>query len=166
MFRRRGAAERQEWPDLPAEGRLAEVAAPTLVVSGAADVPGIREVSELLAGRIPGARYVELAETGHLPRWSGRRRPPNCSPGSWRPTGECAESDRESRRTGPAEPVPAVPRTGAAGPRSTPGSGPAAAPFFSSTRNEQDGQARDRRGPAAIGGTGAGHGRPRGSFGR
>ncbi|GGO63366.1 alpha/beta hydrolase [Nonomuraea cavernae] len=59
------AAERQLDP--PAAGRLGEVAAPTLVINGLADVPGIQEVSGLLAAGIPGARRVDLPETGHLP---------------------------------------------------------------------------------------------------
>ncbi|WP_433356725.1 alpha/beta fold hydrolase [Microtetraspora malaysiensis] len=51
----------------PAAGRLPEIAAPTLVINGLADVPGIQEVSDLLAKGIPGARRVDLPETGHLP---------------------------------------------------------------------------------------------------
>ncbi|WP_043627275.1 alpha/beta fold hydrolase [Nonomuraea candida] len=53
--------------DPPAAGRLGEVAAPTLVINGLSDVPGIQEVSGLLAAGIPGARRVDLPETGHLP---------------------------------------------------------------------------------------------------
>jgi pimeloyl-ACP methyl ester carboxylesterase len=59
------AAERHLDP--PAKGRLAEVEAPTLVVNGLADVPGIQEVSGLLAGGIPGASRLDLPDTGHLP---------------------------------------------------------------------------------------------------
>ncbi|MFB4277933.1 MULTISPECIES: alpha/beta fold hydrolase [unclassified Nonomuraea] len=53
--------------DPPAATRLHEVAAPTLVINGLADVPGIQEVSGLLAAGIPGARRIDLPETGHLP---------------------------------------------------------------------------------------------------
>ncbi|GAA1960531.1 alpha/beta hydrolase [Kitasatospora viridis] len=51
----------------PASGRLAEVAVPTLVVSGLADSPEILAVSRLLADGIPHARHLELPDTGHLP---------------------------------------------------------------------------------------------------
>ncbi|WP_188197433.1 alpha/beta fold hydrolase [Nonomuraea sp. SYSU D8015] len=51
----------------PAAGRLYEVAAPTLVINGLSDVRGIQEVSGLLAAGIPGARRIDLPETGHLP---------------------------------------------------------------------------------------------------
>ncbi|MEV2277489.1 alpha/beta hydrolase [Nocardiopsis sp. NPDC049922] len=54
-------------PEPPAEGRLREVAAPTLVVRGGFDVPEIQQVSDLYAGGIPGARLVELPDAGHLP---------------------------------------------------------------------------------------------------
>jgi pimeloyl-ACP methyl ester carboxylesterase len=51
----------------PARGRLAEIGVPTLVINGLADVPGIQEISALLADRITGARRMDLASTGHLP---------------------------------------------------------------------------------------------------
>lgn len=51
----------------PAATRLHEVTAPTLVINGLSDVPGIQEVSGLLASGIPGARRFDLPETGHLP---------------------------------------------------------------------------------------------------
>jgi pimeloyl-ACP methyl ester carboxylesterase len=54
-------------PDPPLPARLAEIAAPALVISGQADVPDIRKVSHMVANGIPGARAVELADTGHLP---------------------------------------------------------------------------------------------------
>ncbi|PZG17374.1 alpha/beta fold hydrolase [Nonomuraea aridisoli] len=59
------AAERHLDP--PAAGRLHEVAAPTLVINGLSDVPGIQEVSGLLADGVPGARRIDLPRTGHLP---------------------------------------------------------------------------------------------------
>jgi pimeloyl-ACP methyl ester carboxylesterase len=51
----------------PAKDRLAEVAVPVLVLTGASDVPEILAVSDTLTAGIPGARRVELADTGHLP---------------------------------------------------------------------------------------------------
>ncbi|MDP9863877.1 MULTISPECIES: alpha/beta fold hydrolase [Streptosporangium] len=51
----------------PAKERLAEVEAPTLVVTGLADVPEILEVSDLLAREIRKVRRVDLPQTGHLP---------------------------------------------------------------------------------------------------
>lgn len=53
-------------PDQPAKARLAEVAVPTLVLAGSADVPAVRAVSTLLAGGIVGARRIDLP-SGHLP---------------------------------------------------------------------------------------------------
>ncbi|WP_222871559.1 alpha/beta fold hydrolase [Nonomuraea sp. PA05] len=47
--------------------RLPEVTAPTLVINGLSDVPGIQEVSALPASGIPGARRLDLPEAGHLP---------------------------------------------------------------------------------------------------
>ncbi|MGE7438274.1 alpha/beta fold hydrolase [Kitasatospora sp. NPDC001175] len=51
----------------PAKERLAEVAVPTLVVAGLADAPEILAASALLAEGIPGARRLDLPDTGHLP---------------------------------------------------------------------------------------------------
>ena len=50
----------------PAVERLEEVAAPTLVLVGDADVPDVLERAELLAGRIPGARKVVLPDVAHM----------------------------------------------------------------------------------------------------
>ncbi|KAB8189673.1 alpha/beta fold hydrolase [Nonomuraea phyllanthi] len=52
---------------LPAKERLREITAPTLVINGLADVPGIQAVSDLLADEIAGARRLDLPATGHLP---------------------------------------------------------------------------------------------------
>jgi pimeloyl-ACP methyl ester carboxylesterase len=54
------------WADPPAATRLAEIAAPTLVVAGAHDVTDFRAIAERLAAEIPGARRVVL-DTAHLP---------------------------------------------------------------------------------------------------
>lgn len=47
--------------------RLGEITAPTLVINGLSDVPGIQAVSDLLAHGIKGARRIDLPDTGHLP---------------------------------------------------------------------------------------------------
>jgi len=54
-------------PAPPVLSRLGDVAAPTLVIRGRADVPYIQDVSALLVAGIPGAEHLELADTGHLP---------------------------------------------------------------------------------------------------
>jgi 3-oxoadipate enol-lactonase len=53
--------------DPPAAGRLAEVAAPTLVVVGDHDRPDIQAVADALAAAIPGASKRVLPGAGHLP---------------------------------------------------------------------------------------------------
>ena len=45
---------------------LEDVAAPSLVVVGDQDVPGFREMSAVLARRIPGATYRVIAGAGHM----------------------------------------------------------------------------------------------------
>ena len=45
---------------------LEEVAMPALVLAGEHDVPGFRDMSAVLARRIPGARYHEVAGAGHM----------------------------------------------------------------------------------------------------
>jgi pimeloyl-ACP methyl ester carboxylesterase len=54
-------------PEPPLLERLAEVSVPTLVLTGLADVPYIRDLSDRLATGIRGARRIDLADTGHLP---------------------------------------------------------------------------------------------------
>lgn len=51
----------------PAIERLAEIRAPTLVVTGAEDVPDIEAIAELLTGGISGARKATIAGAAHLP---------------------------------------------------------------------------------------------------
>lgn len=46
--------------------RLGELASPALVVVGEREVPGFREMSAVLARRIPGARYHVLPGAGHM----------------------------------------------------------------------------------------------------
>ena len=43
------------------------ITAPTLLVSGAHDFADFREIAAGLAGRIPGARHIDLEWAGHLP---------------------------------------------------------------------------------------------------
>ena len=42
------------------------MAGPALVVVGERDVPGFREMSAVLARRIPGAAYHVVADSGHM----------------------------------------------------------------------------------------------------
>jgi pimeloyl-ACP methyl ester carboxylesterase len=52
-------------PDL--RSRLADIAAPTLVVQGARDTVIPLKTAHLLHALIPDAQYVELADAGHFP---------------------------------------------------------------------------------------------------
>jgi len=45
---------------------LEDVIAPVLVAVGERDVPGFREMSAVLARRIPGAEYRVVADAGHM----------------------------------------------------------------------------------------------------
>jgi pimeloyl-ACP methyl ester carboxylesterase len=54
-------------PEPPILDRLGDVAVPTLVVNGTADVSYIQQISRLLASGIPGARTADLVDTAHLP---------------------------------------------------------------------------------------------------
>jgi 3-oxoadipate enol-lactonase len=55
------AEEEQEGVELSA------VAAPSLIVSGARDLPDFRQIAARLAGLLPAARWTELRWAGHLP---------------------------------------------------------------------------------------------------
>jgi pimeloyl-ACP methyl ester carboxylesterase len=55
------------WPERPAKERLGEIAVPTLVVKGASEIAQVREVADLYAKGVPGARLLEMPDTGHLP---------------------------------------------------------------------------------------------------
>lgn len=46
--------------------RIADISAPTLVINGGRDLPGYREIGEVLAANIPGARRVTFSESGHM----------------------------------------------------------------------------------------------------
>jgi len=52
---------------IPVECRPDTVTAPTLLLSGAHDLPDFGQIATTLAGRIPRARHVELPWAGHLP---------------------------------------------------------------------------------------------------
>jgi pimeloyl-ACP methyl ester carboxylesterase len=58
-----------EWTeDIPGtRHHLAEISAPTLVVIGLADASGLLGLADLFATTIPGARRLDLPDTGHLP---------------------------------------------------------------------------------------------------
>jgi 3-oxoadipate enol-lactonase len=45
---------------------LEQVSRPALVAVGQHDVPGFREMSAVLARRIPGAEYHVIADAGHM----------------------------------------------------------------------------------------------------
>jgi 3-oxoadipate enol-lactonase len=53
--------------DPPASSRLAEIRAPTLVVTGDEDVRDIHEIADKLTTEIPGAERARIAGSGHLP---------------------------------------------------------------------------------------------------
>jgi 3-oxoadipate enol-lactonase len=53
--------------DPPASTRLADVRAPTLVVTGDEDVHDIHEIADRLAGEIPGAERATIPGAAHLP---------------------------------------------------------------------------------------------------
>ena len=54
------------WSDPPADSRLGEIRAPTLVIGCAHDQPAFRALARRLAADIPGAEGV-VVETAHLP---------------------------------------------------------------------------------------------------
>ncbi len=54
--------------DPPAAERLAEIAAPTLIVYGDKDVMDVRQAAEPLAAAIPGARLAIISDAAHLPQ--------------------------------------------------------------------------------------------------
>jgi len=53
--------------DPPARGRLGEIKAPTLVVVGDADLPGVIVDCDILASDIPGARKAVMHGVAHVP---------------------------------------------------------------------------------------------------
>ena len=55
--------------DEPVAERVGGIAAPTLVITGGRDVPGINEVGALLAREIPEAQSAVIEETDHMVPW-------------------------------------------------------------------------------------------------
>jgi 3-oxoadipate enol-lactonase len=53
-------------PHPPSIELLATITAPTTVVVGELDVPCFREMSDVLADQIPGARHVTVPDAGHM----------------------------------------------------------------------------------------------------
>ena len=51
---------------------LATIAAPTTIVTAELDVPCFREMSDVLADRIPGARKVTVPGVGHMVNMEAR----------------------------------------------------------------------------------------------
>src|SRR5215211_1571096 len=65
----RDDVEGEEIPfDPPAAERLAEIAAPTLIVYGDKDVIDVRQAAGPLAAAIPGARLAVIPNAAHLPQ--------------------------------------------------------------------------------------------------
>jgi 3-oxoadipate enol-lactonase len=58
---------RAAWPEPPAETRLDQLAVPTLVVVGDADLPELRAACARLARELPDARLETIEGAGHLP---------------------------------------------------------------------------------------------------
>jgi 3-oxoadipate enol-lactonase len=71
MFVENAEASNGEDPALeqPSVGRLAEIAVPTLVITGGRDVPALEEVGDLLAREIPGAKRAVIEDADHMVQW-------------------------------------------------------------------------------------------------
>ena len=50
----------------PAIGRLDEIQAPTLAVVGDLDMPGIKEIVDLVIAKVPGAKKVVIPGVAHM----------------------------------------------------------------------------------------------------
>jgi 3-oxoadipate enol-lactonase len=57
----------EQHPRTTPETDLSRITAPSLIVSGAHDLPDFRQIATDLAARLPGARHHELPWAGHLP---------------------------------------------------------------------------------------------------
>jgi pimeloyl-ACP methyl ester carboxylesterase len=55
--------------ELPSDGRLGEIGAPTLVITAARDVQAINELGDVLAGEIPGAKRAVIQDADHMVQW-------------------------------------------------------------------------------------------------
>jgi 3-oxoadipate enol-lactonase len=60
-------AAAEEFEPIEVEFDVSAITAPTLLISGSHDLTDFREIADLLAGRIPDARHLELDWAGHLP---------------------------------------------------------------------------------------------------
>ena len=76
IFRENAAAsfaedeeEPARYPDPPVAGRLAEIRAPVLVVTGARDHPGFEAAADELGAGLPDARRARIADADHLVAW-------------------------------------------------------------------------------------------------
>jgi len=61
---RPGSSEQRSDP--PAIGRLSEIHAPTLVIVGDLDMPGILEIADMIEKNIPGSKKVVIKGGAHL----------------------------------------------------------------------------------------------------
>jgi 3-oxoadipate enol-lactonase len=64
-----GSNADHETTDEPVAGRLGEISAPTLVVTGSRDVEAINEIGALLVREIEGAQYAVIEEADHMVPW-------------------------------------------------------------------------------------------------
>lgn len=55
--------------EVDSTGRLGEISVPSLVITGARDVPAINELGDLLAREIPGARRAVIEDADHMVQW-------------------------------------------------------------------------------------------------
>ena len=71
MFVENAEASNAEDPAVeePAAGRLREISAPTLVVTGARDVAAINELGDVLAREISDARSAVIDQADHMVQW-------------------------------------------------------------------------------------------------
>jgi 3-oxoadipate enol-lactonase len=71
MFIENARASNSDDPavELGAASRLGEIRVPTLVVTGAGDVPAMTEIADLLHGRIAGAERAVIEEADHMIPW-------------------------------------------------------------------------------------------------
>jgi pimeloyl-ACP methyl ester carboxylesterase len=56
-----------KYPEPPTIERLEKIKAPTLVVIGDRDAPNLKNIADLLAQKIPGARKVLINDASHHP---------------------------------------------------------------------------------------------------
>jgi pimeloyl-ACP methyl ester carboxylesterase len=53
-------------PDPPSVERLGDITAPLLVIAGELDQPTVRQIADMLAEQVPGARKVEIPGAAHM----------------------------------------------------------------------------------------------------